>query len=95
MFERLRGNGLKLKVSKCSIMQREVAFLGHRVSSEDLSTDPPKISAVQDWPVPCCVRDVRSFMGLCGYYRKFVADFSEIAAPLHALTKKNRRFQWD
>ena len=95
LFERLLRTGLKLKVSKCKILQREVGFLGHRVSSEGLSTDPAKISAVQDWPVPCCIRDVRSFMGLCGYYRKFVADFSEIAAPLHALTKKNRRFQWD
>ena len=95
LFERLRSTGLMLKVFKCRIMQREVALLGHRVSSEGLSTDPAKISAIQDWPVPCCLRYVRSFMGLCGYYRKFVADFSEIAAPLHALTKKNRRFQWD
>ena len=68
LVERLRSTGLKLKVSKCRIMKRKVAFLGHRVSSEGLSTDPAKISAVQDWPVPCCVRDERSFMSLCGYY---------------------------
>ena len=81
-----------MKSSKCRILQRDLWFIGHRVSSDGLSTDPAKISAVHDWPVPCCIRDV---MGLCGYYRKIVADISEIAAQLHALTKKNRRFQWD
>ena len=95
LFERLRRTGFKLKASKCRIMPREIAFLGHRVGSKGLFKDPVKISTVRDWPILCCVGDVRSFISLCGYYRKFVADFSEIAAPLHALIKGNRWFQWD
>ena len=62
---------LKLKVFKCRMLQREVAFLGHRVSADRLSTDPEKVAAVAEWPVPRCLRDMRSFLGLCSYYRKF------------------------
>ena len=92
LLTRLVAAGLKLKVFKCQMFQREVAFLGHRVNADDLSTDPMKVAAVADWPVPCCLLDVRSFLGLCSYYRKFVEGFSEIAAHLHALTQKKARF---
>ena len=92
LLRRLVAAGLKLKVSKCQLFQRELAFLGHRVNADGLSTDPMKVAAVADWPVPWCLRDVRSFLGLCSYYRKFVEGLSEIAAPLHALTRKNARF---
>ena len=95
LFERLTRAGMKLKVSKCRLLQREVAFLGHRVSTEGLSTDPAKVEAIREWPVPACLRDVRAFFGLCSYYRKFVPKFSEIAVPLHALSRKNRRFLGD
>ena len=94
LFERLQGAGLKLKISKCRLLQREVVFLGHRVSAEGLSMDPGKIGAIREWPMPRCLREARSFLGLCSYYRKFVPDFSEIAAPLHALTRKNVRYLW-
>ena len=63
VLERLQAAGLKLKPSKCSILQRRVAFLGHIVSSEGIATDPEKIRAVMDWPVPGCVKDVRAFVG--------------------------------
>ena len=95
LFERLSLAGLKLKVSKCRLLQREVAFLEHRVNAEGLSTDPAKVEAIREWPTPACWKDVRAFLGLCSYYRMFVSEFSENAAPLHSLTRKNRRFHWD
>lgn len=94
LFDRLREAGLKLKPSKCHILQREVSFLGFRVNNSGVGTDPDKITAIRDWPVPTNLKQSRAFVGLCQYYRKFVPQFSEIAAPLHALTKKNASFQW-
>jgi len=64
------------------------------VSAERVSTDPSKIEAVKDWPVPEDVHEVRSFLGITSYYRRFVPTFAEIAAPLHALTMKNKKFEW-
>ena len=95
LFERLVQAGLKLKVSKCRLLQREVAFLGHRVNVAGLSTDPAKVEAIRVWPTPAFLRHVPAFFGLCSYYRKFVPEYSEIAAPLHSMTRKNRRFVWD
>jgi len=92
LFCRLKTANLKLKPSKCRLMQTSVGFLGYVVSGEGISTDPMKIEAVQSWPIPRKLRDVRSFLGLCGYYRRFVPNFSEVAAPLHALTQKGRAF---
>ena len=71
-----------------------VSFLGHIVSSQGISVDPKKVEAVQDWPVPRSVTEVRSFLGLPGYYRKFVWDFSSIAGPLTQLTRKYELFVW-
>jgi len=73
-------------------MRSELSFLGHLVSSKGVATNPEKISAVEDWPVPADVKEVRSFLGLASYYRKFVLAFAALAAPLHALTGKNRKF---
>ena len=94
LFMRLAQAGLKLKPSKCHLLQREVAFLGHRVSGAGISTDPEKISAIESWPIPRNLREVRSFLGLCSYYRKYVQGFAETAEPLHALTRKGARFEW-
>jgi len=94
VFERLRTTNLKLKPSKCKLLISEVSFLGHVVSGQGVSTDPEKISPVEDWPVPIDVKEVRSFLGLASYYRMFVFAFAAIAAPLHALTAKNKRFDW-
>ena len=95
LFSRLRQANLKLKPSKCHFLQSSVEFLGYIITQNGISTDPKKIEAVVNWPTPKNLREVRSFVGLCGYYRRFVDNFSETAAPLYALTKKNARFDWN
>ena len=87
VLTRLRDTGLKLKSSKCRLLQKHVAFLGHIVSEDGVSTDPEKVRAITDWPTPENLREVRSFVGLCSYYRRFVEGFAKIA-PVHAVTKK-------
>jgi len=94
LFDRLRIANLKLKTSKCHLLRAEINFLGLVVSAEGVSTDSSKIEAVKDWPVPEDVHEVRSFLGLTSYYRHFEPTFAEIAAPLHALTIKNKKFEW-
>jgi len=94
LFQRLREANLKLKISKCHILQKKVTFLGYSISQHGVGTDPDKISAVRDWPVPTNLKQSRTFVGFCQYYRRFVPQFSEIAAPLHALNKKGARFVW-
>ena len=91
---RLKKFGLKLNPKKCVLLQKEVSFLGHVVSAEGVSADPQKISSVNEWPTPRTVHDVRCFLGLCSYYRKFVKGFGDIASPLHQLTEKGRIFHW-
>ena len=95
VFERLRTANLKLKPSKCRLLRRAVNFLGHVVTQDGVAVDPSKIHDVVEWPVPRRLRDVRSFLGLCSYYRRFIRNFSVLAAPLFELTKKGRAFEWD
>lgn len=83
VFKRLRETGLKVKIEKCHFLQAEVRFLGHQVSAQGVSTDPDKISAVREWPVPSTLKELRSFLGFCSYYRRFIEGFSQIAGPLH------------
>jgi hypothetical protein len=88
VLTRLRDQELYVKPSKCAFMQREVAFLGHRIGADGLRVAPDKISAVQQWPQPRDVSDVRSFLGLANFYRRFVKDYSRIALPLTELTRE-------
>ena len=94
VFERLREAGLTWKPSKCVFFQTEVSYLGHVISREGVSTDPTKIDKVAKWPIPQSAKDVQQFLGLAGYYRRFVRDFTAIAKPLHCLTEKTARFEW-
>ncbi len=85
----LRQYDLHIKLPKCAFGLPEVEFLGHIVGAEGAKVDPKKTQALCDWPVPKTVHDVRAFLGLAGYYRKFVHRFSHIAAPLTELTRKS------
>ena len=86
VFQRLHQHGLKLQPKKCHLFQREVTYLGHVISEKGVATDPAKTAAVRDWPIPETVKQVKSFLGFAGYYRRFISAFSKIAAPLNALT---------
>ena len=94
VFTRLREAGLKLSPKKCHLFKKRVVFLGHVVSEEGVSTDPEKIKAVREWPTPTSASALRSFLGLCSYYRRFVHGFANVAAPLHRLTEHDRAFVW-
>ena len=94
VLNRLRTSGLKLKPEKCCLFQKSVSFLGHVVSENGIATDPAKTQAVADWPTPTTLKEVRSFLGLASYYRRFVKDFAQIATPLNALTRKGQTFTW-
>lgn len=93
VFQRLKSANLKLKPSKCHLLRRTVGFLGHVVSEQGILLNPSKVEEVVDWPIPEKLRDLRAFVGLCAFYRKFIPTFSWVAAPFLALTKKNRVFQ--
>ncbi|KAA0061226.1 pol protein [Cucumis melo var. makuwa] len=94
VLETLRANKLYAKFSKCEFWLKKVTFLGHVVSSEGVSVDPAKIEAVTSWPRPSTVSEIRSFLGLAGYYKKFVEDFSRIASRLTQFTRKGTPFVW-
>jgi hypothetical protein len=90
----LINHHLYTKLSKCSFYQRQIHYLGHIISEEGIVVDPEKVDSIQEWSVPRNVAEVRYFMGLEGYYKRFIAEFSKIAHPITSLQRKEKKFQW-
>ena len=91
----LREKKLYAKLSKCEFWLPEVKFLGHVISHQGVAVDSNKVEAVLEWKRPESVTEIRSFLGLAGYYRRFIKDFSKIALPLTKLTRKDQAFIWN
>ena len=83
------------RIHKCEFIQPKVEYLGFEVTKEGLKPSPAKVQAVAEWPVPKTVKEIRSFLGLASYYRRFIKDFSKIAKPLTELTKDKTTWRWD
>jgi hypothetical protein len=94
VLEKLRSNQLHAKFSKCEFWLTEVAFLGHVISAGGVSVDPGKVKDVLNWMPPTTISEIQSFLGLAGYYRRFIKDFSKIAKPMTKLLEKNKAFEW-
>ncbi|GKE55429.1 putative nucleotidyltransferase, ribonuclease H, partial [Tanacetum coccineum] len=94
VLELLRKEKLYAKFSKCEFWLQEVHFLGHVVNQSVIYVDPSKIKALKIWKAPTTPSEVRSFLGLAGYYKRFIANFSKIAKPLTSLTQKNQKYEW-
>ncbi|XP_070013345.1 uncharacterized protein [Nicotiana sylvestris] len=94
ILQTLQQHQLYAKFSKCEFWLESVAFLGHVVSGEGIMVDPQEIAVVKNWPRPTTPTEIRSFLGLAGYYRRFVEGFSTLASPLTKLTQKAVKFQW-
>jgi len=94
ILDKLSEVGLKVKPSKSVLFKTEIQYLGHLVSEAGINPMPDKIQVLKDWPTPNCLTDVRAFLGLASYYRRFVQGFATIAEPLTALTTKKVRFGW-
>jgi hypothetical protein len=95
ILQRLRDHRLYAKFSKYEFWLDSVRFLGHTISSEAISVGPTKVQEVMDWKPPTSVHQIRSFLGLAGYYHRFISDFSKIAKPMTELLKKEIKFHWD
>jgi hypothetical protein len=92
VLQTLRKHKLYAKFDKCDFYEKEIQYLGHVISSEGIGMDPEKIKAIMEWPVPKDVEDIWSFMGITGYYRRFIEGFSKIDYPITSLQKKGTKF---
>ena len=88
VFDRLRQNQLYVKKEKCEFAQTEIKFLGHLISKSRILMDSTKVAAIQDWPTLTMVTELRSFLGLANYYRRFIKGYSKVSCPLMDLLKK-------
>jgi hypothetical protein len=94
VLQRLCDHHLYAKLSKCDFWLGEIKFLGHTISQDGISVDPEKVQEVMNWKPPTIVRQIRSFLGLAGYYRRFIPNFSRIAKPMTKLLKKGVKYDW-
>jgi hypothetical protein len=95
VLQKLRDNQLYAKYSKCEFWIDNVPSLGHIISNEGIAVDPAKVKEIVAWSIPTIVTEIRSFLGLVGYYRRFIEGFSKIAKPMTSLMEKGREFKWD
>ena len=93
-FHQLRQAGLKMKRSKCDFFKSEIHYLGHLISADGISPLPDKLDTIKNMPMPKDVKEIKQFLGLTGYYRKFVPRFADISRPLTQLMKKETKFMW-
>jgi hypothetical protein len=94
ILQRLRDHQLYAKFSKCAFCLRKVPFIGHVISAKRIAVDPSKVQEVLEWKSPKLVTQIRSFLGLAGYYRWFIPNFSKIAKPMTQLLEKDAKFKW-
>ena len=94
VFSHLREAGLKMKRSKCDFFKKEIHYLGHLISTEGINPLPNKLDCIQHMPAPKNAKEIKKFLGLTGYYKKFVPRFADISRPLTTLTKKDKKFEW-
>jgi hypothetical protein len=93
VLQRLQDHRLYAKLSKCEFWLKQIKFLGHTISQEGIAVDPDKVQEVVEWKPPTMVRQIRSFLGLAGYYRQFISDFSRISKSMTELLKKEVKFE--
>ena len=94
VIQRIEGAGLKLKPCKCCFMREEVEYVGHILTPDGLKTNPILVEAIKVYPQPQNVKEVRQFLGLSSYYRRFIEKFAAVAQPLTAITRNNVAFKW-
>jgi hypothetical protein len=94
VIQHLREHRLYSKLSKCDFWLKEIKFLGHTIYQAGIAVDPDKVQEVMNWKPPTTVRQIRNFLELAGYYRRFIPDFSRIAKPMIELLKKGAKFDW-
>ena len=94
VFERLRSSGLKLKPKKCHFFRKELPFLGHLVNEQGTLPAPDKCKVIREFPIPENLKQLRSWLGISQYYKRYIEDYSRIARPLHSLTRKDTKWAW-
>jgi hypothetical protein len=94
VFDHLGQHSLKLKLKKCSFFQEQTEYLGFIISEQGIKPDPKKVDTIRQLPAPTSVREIKGFIGMCSYYRRFTPNFSQIAELLIDLTRKYAKFRW-
>ena len=94
IFQKLQKTGFQLNIDKCEFIVKEIKYLNQIITPESIKIDQEKLSAVFDWSIPENLKDIQSFLSFANFYKRFIRDFSKMAAPLNALVKKNIFFHW-
>ena len=94
VFEKLKQHNLKVQLNKSEFFSKNIAFLGHVITPEGIKPNPDKIKAIQNYPMPSTAKEIKSFLGLVGYYRKFISNFSKIISPITKCLKKGSKIDF-